>query len=368
MANTGLTIGIVGGGQLGRMMALAAKEMGFTVGVLDPTGNCPAAQVADWHVVAPYDDVAALREMADKADVLTYEFENVDADALDVISAAISLPQGTDLLRITQDRRSEKRFLTDVGIPVAPYEVVDAGGDVSAAAAKVGFPCVLKTARGGYDGKGQIVLRSSRDVPAAQDLANRADCVLESFVTFTSEMSVIVVGDGEGRTRTFPGVGNEHRNNILHRSMIPAPVEEVTAQAADALARIIASELGLVGALAIEMFCLPGGGVVVNELAPRPHNSGHVTIEACDFNQFDMHIRAVVGWPLPKPRLLSPAIMVNLLGEHMSAVPTLIDDHPEWHFHLYGKATSKVGRKMGHVTILGDPAANDREVQATNVW
>lgn len=368
MATVGSTIGIIGGGQLGRMMTLAAKEMGFTVAVLDPTDNCPAAQVADWHVVAPYDDVAALQELAQKADVLTYEFENVDADALDAVAASTSVPQGTELLRITQDRRAEKRFLTDAGIPVAPYVIVDSGGDVAAAVTQVGFPCVLKTARGGYDGKGQVVLRSAADVADAQALAGQVDCVLESFVTFTGEMSVIVVADREGHVRSFPAVGNEHRDNILHRSTVPAPVGEETAQAADALAHTIARDLGLVGALAIEMFYLPGGGVVVNELAPRPHNSGHVTIEACDFSQFDMHIRAVADWPLPSPRLLSPAIMVNLLGEHMGAVAALIDGHPDWHFHLYGKAGSQVGRKMGHITILGDPAVTLAEVEAAKVW
>ena len=368
MLAIGATIGIIGGGQLGRMMAFAAKEMGFTVAVLDPTSNCPAAQVADWHVVAPYDDVAALQELAQKADVLTYEFENVDADALDAISDSSSLPQGTELLRVTQDRRAEKQFLTETGIPVAPYEVLAIGDDVGEAITKVGFPCVLKTARGGYDGKGQLVLRGEGDLSAAQELADRVDCVLESFVTFTSEMSVIVVADRKGNIRSFPAVRNEHRDNILHLSTIPAPVGQGTARSADALAHTIAAKLGLVGALAIEMFCLPSGGVVVNELAPRPHNSGHVTIEACDFSQFDMHVRAVTGWPLPMPHLLSSAIMVNLLGEHMGAVAELIEKHPQWHFHLYGKADSQVGRKMGHVTILGDPTAARAEVDATKVW
>ncbi len=363
MLDIGSTIGIIGGGQLGRMMAAAAKQMGFDVAVLDPTPNCPAAQVSDFHIEAGYDDVAALAELAAMADVLTYEFENVDADALDKISGA-TLPQGTDLLRTTQDRRAEKQFLTDAGVPVAPYLVVNRGDDVTKAARTLGYPCVLKTARGGYDGKGQVVLRGEGDLQRATALANQADCVLEALVPFESELSVLVVANEDGQVRVFPPIHNEHRNNILHVSTIPAQVPEASARKAEDVAREIAKRLGLVGVLAIEMFYLPNGEVVVNELAPRPHNSGHATIEACDFSQFDMHIRAVAGWPLPQPALLSPAVMLNLLGEDMGDVMGLVKHHPDFHLHVYGKKDAKVGRKMGHVTALGEPAATREALTA----
>ncbi len=363
MLEIGSTIGIIGGGQLGRMMAMAAKQMGFDTAVLDPTPNCPAAQVSDVHIEADYDNVAALGELAAISDVLTYEFENVDADALDQITNA-TLPQGTDLLRTTQDRRAEKQFLTNTHVPVAPYVVLNRGEDVGQAARTLGYPCVLKTARGGYDGKGQVVLWGEDDLARAGNLVDQADCVLEAFVPFDSELSVLVVANEGGDVRVFPPVHNEHRDNILHLSTIPAEVPEGSARKAEEVARAIAKALDLVGVLAIEMFYLPDGEVIVNELAPRPHNSGHATIEACDFSQFDMHIRAVAGWPLPQPTLLSPAVMLNLLGEDMENVMGLVRDHPDLHLHLYGKKDAKVGRKMGHVTALGEPAATRDAVSA----
>ena len=363
----GSKIGIVGGGQLGQMIALSAREMGFQVGVLDPDPHCPTAPIADKHVVASYDDSAALDELAGWADVLTYEFENVDADALDSVAHLVPIPQGTKLLRTSQDRRAEKEFFTSIGVPVARWEKVEGGADLEQAVSHIGYPCVLKSARGGYDGKGQVVLRSPADLPEAEALADRQPCVLEELVEFESEISAIVSG-GSGSFVVFPLVQNEHRSGILHQSVMPAPVADATAKAATDIARKIATELDLAGTLAIEMFVCKEGGVLVNEMAPRPHNSGHATIEACDFSQFDLHVRGICGWPLPQPRLLEPAVMVNVLGEHLEGATRFALDDPQWHFHLYGKQEVRDGRKTGHLTALGAPDARISQTEGSGVW
>ncbi|MCI1935707.1 MAG: 5-(carboxyamino)imidazole ribonucleotide synthase [Bifidobacteriaceae bacterium] len=366
----GSVIGIVGGGQLGRMMALSAKYMGFRIGVLDPTPDCPAAQVADFQVTADYDDRSAIAELAQRSEVLTYEFENVDADALDLVADTVAIPQGTDLLRVTQDRIHEKTFINQHGIGTAPWRAVNSLPELRSALEEIGYPAVLKTDTGGYDGHGQVVLRSADDLARLESVSadDFPPSILEGFVDFAFEASILVSGNGSDYV-TFPIVRNIHKNNILHVSLAPAVISDETSRIATDLALRLADGFKLAGTLAIELFVLRDGSVLVNELAPRPHNSGHYTIEACSIDQFDAHIRGIAGWPLPQPRLLSPAIMVNVLGQHVPAVRAAIATHPTWNFHDYGKAEAKHNRKMGHITILGDdPESLADEAEATGIW
>ncbi len=368
----GSTIGIVGGGQLGRMMALSARYMGFRVGVLDPTPDCPTAQVADFQVTADYDDTAAIRELAEKSDVLTYEFENVNADAIDEVRSLASAPQGTDLLRVTQDRVNEKQFVNDHGTPTAPWKAVNSVDELEAALEEIGYPAVLKTRSGGYDGHGQSVLKSESDLDRvrAQAIAEGTfpASILEGFVDFAFEASILVAGNGVDYV-TFPIVRNEHRNNILHMTIAPAEVSDDVAEAARELALRLAQGFKLAGILAIELFVTESGEVIVNELAPRPHNSGHYTIEACSFDQFDAHVRGICGWPLEQPQLLKPAVMVNVLGQHVEPTRALIADHPEWNVHDYCKASVRHDRKMGHITVLTDDTTRTvADLEATGCW
>ena len=366
----GSTIGIVGGGQLGLMLAISAKEMGFKVGVLDPVTNCPAAQVADWYIQGTYDDTFALEELARRTDVITYEFENVSVEALNAISSISFIPQGTDLLAITQDRLLEKSFLETNNIVIAPYATIVSPTDIQDAIDGIGYPCVLKTTRGGYDGKGQYVLKSRADLAPAMDLLREGTCVLEAWIPFEKEISILVAGNGQGDYSTFPVVENIHRNNILHETIAPAAIADEVVEEAERIARVIAEGMSLSGVLCIEMFLTKTGGLYVNELAPRPHNSGHYSIEACSMSQFDAHIRGICGWPLSKKvRLLSEAVMVNVLGEQLLESYHLIDKKPDWQFHFYGKAQAKKGRKMGHITIVTEDIQQTLdEIKKTNIW
>ncbi|EOD6225615.1 5-(carboxyamino)imidazole ribonucleotide synthase [Enterococcus hirae] len=366
----GSTIGIVGGGQLGLMMAISAKEMGFKVRVLDPVTNCPAAQVADWYIQGTYDDTFALEELARRTDVITYEFENVSVEALNAISSMSFIPQGTDLLAITQDRLLEKSFLETNNIVIAPYATIVSPTDIQDAIDGIGYPCVLKTTRGGYDGKGQYVLKSRADLAPAMDLLREGTCVLEAWIPFEKEISILVAGNGQGDYSTFPVVENIHRNNILHETIAPAAIADEVVEEAERIARVIAEGMSLSGVLCIEMFLTKTGGLYVNELAPRPHNSGHYSIEACSMSQFDAHIRGICGWPLSKKvRLLSEAVMVNVLGEQLLESYHLIDKKPDWQFHFYGKAQAKKGRKMGHITIVTEDIQQTLdEIKKTNIW
>ena len=364
----GSTIGIVGGGQLGRMMALSAKYMGFRIGVLDPTPDCPTAQVGDFQIVADDDDKAAIRELAEKSDVLTYEFENVDADALDEVRGEVAVPQGTDLLRVTQNRIAEKTFINRHGIETAPWRAVNSRADLVAALGELGYPAVLKTCEGGYDGHGQIVLHGEDDLARVWPDDDFPPAILEGFVDFAFEASILVSGDGEHYV-TFPIVHNIHCNNILHLTIAPADVPASVEARAHELARTLAGGFELAGTLAIELFVTKDDRVIVNELAPRPHNSGHYTIEACSIDQFDAHIRGIAGWPIPQPKLLSPAVMVNVLGQHVAPTRALIGEHPEWNVHDYGKAAVKHDRKMGHITVLtDDTAATVKALESTGCW
>ncbi|MDR0615124.1 MAG: 5-(carboxyamino)imidazole ribonucleotide synthase [Lactobacillales bacterium] len=365
----GQTIGIIGGGQLGRMMAIAAKEMGFRIGVLDPVDDSPAAQIADFQIVANYDDKRALERLAKTCDVLTYEFENVDVDGLVAIQDKVSIPQGTDLLAITQDRLLEKAFLEEENIIIAPFATIVHPMEIQDAIKDIGYPCVLKTTRGGYDGKGQHVIVSVADIAPAMNLLRQGTCVLEALIPFVKELSIQVAGNGCGAYTVFPVVENIHRRNILHETIAPANVLDEVIEEARRFALVMAESLNLAGVLCVEMFLTKEGGIYVNELAPRPHNSGHYTIEACSMSQFTAHIRGIVGWPLPEVKLFSRAVMVNVLGEEYVETQALIPKKAEWNFHYYGKHEVKNGRKMGHITILTDDLSETlEEIYQTGVW
>lgn len=367
----GQTIGIIGGGQLGQMLTFAAKQAGFKVVILDPTPACPAAQAADEQIVAPYGDRDAIERLATQADVLTYEFENVDLAALEAVSDRVSIPQGTELLRITKDRIREKTFLRDSGLRTAAFAPVNSADELRQAVATIGLPAILKTCEGGYDGKGQVTLRTvaDLDLPVVREILVTGQCILEQMVAFTCECSVMVGRSVSGEVTVFPASENIHRNHILHESIVPARISPALRDEATQVARIIAAKLNLCGILGVEMFMGKDGHVYVNELAPRPHNSGHYSIEACDFSQFAVHNRAICDWPMPEVHLLQPVVMVNVLGQHVEGVRRLIATKPQWHFHDYGKAEVRRDRKMGHVTVLTDDvAATLAEIDATGVW
>lgn len=365
----GQTIGIIGGGQLGQMLALDAKQTGMKVIILDPTPNCPAGQCADEQIVAPYEDVAAIEELAAKSDVLTYEFENVDLQALKKVATTAYVPQGTHLLYTTKHRLREKTFLKEAGCQTAPFVAVKNEADLQAGVAQLGYPCVLKTCQGGYDGHGQVVLHSAADLPQCQGIVATGDAILEGWVNFALECSVMVARNENGEVTTFPVAENIHRHEILHLSIVPARISDAVAAKAEAAAKRIATALDLRGILGVEFFVGTDGEIYVNELAPRPHNSGHYSIEACNFSQFAIHNRAICNWPLPKIELLKPVVMVNVLGQHVQPLRAQLTDHPDWYFHDYGKAASRVDRKMGHVTILTDDIdATLAEVAASKIW
>lgn len=349
------TIGILGGGQLGRMMAIAAKEMGYRTAVMEPAEDSPCAQVSDHEVIAGYADRHGAGELAKVSDVLTFEFENIDGDTAEHLASSMYLPQGSNLLQITQDRKKEKTAIENEGVPVAPWAAIASKADLDQAVSRIGLPAVLKTTRGGYDGKGQAVLRETADTERAwNDLEGKGPFVLEAFVPFDTEISVIVTRGTNGDMTTFPVAENIHVNNILHQSIVPARVPQDVQAKAEDLARTLAEKLDMIGTLAVEMFVTKEGGLYVNELAPRPHNSGHYTINACNVSQFAQHIRAICGLPLTEPELLKPVVMVNLLGEHMDGALTQMPLRAEAHWHLYGKHEARPGRKMGHVNILTD--------------
>lgn len=365
----GQTIGIIGGGQLGRMMALAARESGFKIAVLEPTMDSPCGQIADIRIVANYDDEAALEELAEVSDVITFEFENIDYEGLKRLSQLANVPQGAELVRITQDRIIEKASLVAAGVQVSPYIVAHSYQDLVTKVSEVGYPCVVKTARGGYDGKGQQTLKSEKDLHQAEHLFEHSSCVAEAFVPFIKEISVIVQRNAGGETYCQPIGENIHVNHILHETIVPARIEATTAQKAERAAMQIANSLNLVGTLAVEMFVLEDGEILINELAPRPHNSGHYSIEACNISQFHQHIRAICGWPLRQPKLWASSIMVNVLGQHVMPLTNAITKYPHWSIHFYGKAEAKEIRKMGHVTIMTDDIdATLHEIDASGIW
>lgn len=346
-------IGIVGGGQLARMSGLAARAMGYRVVVADPDPECPASVIADSVVTGALRDPLAVLPLASQVDVITYEFENINPVVLDELAGERPVHPAPAVLRVTQDRILEKSNLNRLGIPTAPWRPVKTVEDLTAAIEAIGLPAVLKTVRDGYDGKGQFVLRSDEDILAAWEALGGKSLILEGWVPFVCELSVIVAQTESGAVRAFPPAENIHEQNILAYSIVPARVSEETRAKAQEMAVRIAEGLDSLGLLAVELFCLADGSLLVNELAPRPHNSGHWTQDACATSQFEQHIRAVCDLPLGATDLLSPVVMVNIMGEDYPLHLDVALADPGVKLHLYGKAEPRPGRKMGHLNVLG---------------
>lgn len=349
------TIGIIGGGQLGRMMALAAKPMGYRVGILDPTPDSPAGQVADFQITAEYNDATALAKLADESDVITYEFENVDQNALSQQSN-VRIPQGIALLDITSNRIQEKTFIRDEAqVPVADFVEIKTPADLEKAILSMGTPLILKTTSGGYDGHGQWDINDIADLAEMKKHWPNAQLIVEKKIRFTREVSVMVTRSANGDITTWPIAENNHQHHILKTSLAPANISHQLAQEIEDIATKIATALSLRGVLGVELFINESTEEIwVNELAPRPHNSGHYSIEATTISQFEGHIRSIVGLPIPQIECFKPALMLNLLGDELIQARQALANHPEWHFHDYGKAVVKQHRKMGHITVLGE--------------
>ncbi len=345
-------IGIVGGGQLGRMSAMAAAGLGYRCHILTPESDSPASQVAARTFEGDYEDSDLLRVFAQSVDVITFEFENVSAEGLDLLASIRPVRPGPAILRISQDRVVEKTFLNEAGIATAAWVAVRNEAGLHGAVSRLGLPAVLKTARGGYDGKGQAVLRNLSALhPAWQELGDEP-LVLERLVAFEREISVVVARGLDGAAVAFDPVENRHRDGILDVTIAPAPLSSDRSAAAVAIALRVAAALDLVGLLAVEMFVCVDGAILVNEIAPRPHNSGHWTIEACLASQFELHVRAIAGLQLPPALRHSDAVMKNIVGPDEMAKWPVIVATPGLAPHLYGKAEARPGRKMGHVTRL----------------
>ena len=344
----GSTIGILGGGQLGRMLAVAASRLGLKAHIFEPGANPPAGDVAAAVTTAPYEDAGAIRAFAQSVDIVTYEFENVPTSALDLIEAEAPIHPNRRALAVSQDRADEKTFLQGLSIPIAPWAPIDDPGDLEKAIGQIGTPSILKTRRFGYDGKGQARLTSPDDAAAAWQSVAAAPSVLEGFVDFQREVSVIIARNQDGEVVAFDPGENVHRDGILYTTTVNSAAAKGIRSDAVLIAAKIVNALDYVGVMGVEMFVTPQG-LLVNEIAPRVHNSGHWTIEACVIDQFQQHIRAVAGWPLGDGSRHSDAVMTNLIGSEADDWRALAR---EGGLHLYGKAESRPGRKMGHVTRL----------------
>jgi 5-(carboxyamino)imidazole ribonucleotide synthase len=369
----GAWLGLLGGGQLGRMFCMAAQSLGYRVAVLDPAADGPAASVADRHVHADYLDPAGLARLAGIAAAATTEFENVPAAALEYLARSARVCPRADSVAIAQDRIREKNFLAAHGFGVAPFTVLETAADAARVDPAL-VPGIVKSARLGYDGKGQIRVRAAADVAGAFAAMGGVPCVLERFVDLACEVSVIVARDEHGAATTWPVAENRHRDGILDVSIVPARVDAALAERARAIALAVATKLEYRGVLCVELFVTADGELLVNEMAPRPHNSGHYTIDACVTSQFEQQARVLAGLPLGDTRQHEPAVMVNLLGDAWfpgaeSATPREPDwarvlRHPQAKLHLYGKAEARRGRKMGHVTCLAPTLAEALAVAA----
>ncbi|MDO5756182.1 MAG: 5-(carboxyamino)imidazole ribonucleotide synthase [Rhodobacterales bacterium] len=351
---TGATIGILGGGQLGRMLSVAASRLGFRTCIFEPGADCPASHVANRHIAAPFEDERALRDFAAACDVITFEFENIPTSALDILEQLRPVHPNRMALRISQDRLVEKAFLNDLGLQTAPYAAVDDEVDIAEAMGEIGLPAILKTRRFGYDGKGQMRLHTSGDAEGALAGLNGVPGIYEGFVAFSHEVSVIAARNAAGDVSAFDPGQNVHEHGILRRTTIPARLTPAQRSDAVLLAAKILNKLNYVGVIGVELFVIPAG-LIVNEIAPRVHNSGHWTQNGCTVDQFEQHIRAVAGWPLGDGKRHSNVVMENLIGDDMDRVADLARDGA-CALHLYGKAEVKPGRKMGHVNRVTGPA------------
>ncbi|MEW6244171.1 MAG: 5-(carboxyamino)imidazole ribonucleotide synthase [Bacillota bacterium] len=361
----GSAIGILGGGQLGRMTAIEGRKMGYRIFCLDPTPGCPCSQVADGQIVAGLDDVEAAVRLAKRVDVMIYEFENIDVRVVEELEKHYHLPQKSRPLAVAQNRILEKQQLRQGGFPVAQFFRVTNPEELTAGLAEIGYPGVLKTVKGGYDGKGQLVINNPQELNKACELVSAGDneWILEKMISFTCEISVIVARTGTGEMAVYPVAENIHRENILHMTVVPARISPQEEASAIEIAREVANFLQIVGVLAVEFFVTPQG-LVVNEIAPRPHNSGHYTLDACYTSQFEQLIRAVCGLPLGSTQLMTPAVMINILGRDLPRVLALLPGFPgHVKIHLYGKVGNPAPkRKMGHLLIK---AGGSQEIDET---
>ncbi len=378
------TIGILGSGQLGRMLALAARPFGYRIHVLSPEANSPTGQVADREFVAAYDDLDAVREFAHSVDVMTYEFENVPLTTAEACAAIVPLRPGAEALRVAQNRLREKRFFADNGLPTAPFAAVHSLEDLEAGLAEIGCPAVLKTAVSGYDGKGQVKLNRPDKAADAWQAVGAVDCILEGWIEFEREVSIVAARDVDGRIAHYNLIENAHHNHILDVSVAPADVPPQVLAQAETMVQTVLTALDVVGVLCVEFFLCRDGQLLLNEIAPRPHNSGHLTIEACVTSQFEQQLRTICGLPVGDTSYLRPAAMANLLGDlwdfrrkgakeqkgqreksvrNLRQSAQSADKSPDWtavladpclKLHLYGKETARPGRKMGHMTALAD--------------
>jgi 5-(carboxyamino)imidazole ribonucleotide synthase len=365
----GATVGVLGSGQLGRMFAIAARRMGYRVHTFSPEDDTPTGQVADREIQGAYDDLDAVRAFARGVDVVTFEFENVSSLAAEAAAEHAPVRPAGSVLHTTQNRLREKGFLAGAGFPVAPFAAVRSAGELRQALAGLGTPAVLKTAGWGYDGKGQVKITAPEEADAAWSALRTGEAVLEAFVDFECEVSVVAARGLDGSFAHFGVIANDHSRHILDISVAPAPMPPMTAETvheAVEIARGVLDGLGVVGVLCVELFLTRDGRLLVNELAPRPHNSGHLTFDACVTSQFEQQLRAICGLPLGATELLRPAAMANLLGDlWQNGEPDWIAAcrFPEVKLHLYGKATPRPGRKMGHLTALASFGESGEEAR-----
>ncbi|HVR47124.1 MAG TPA: 5-(carboxyamino)imidazole ribonucleotide synthase [Candidatus Binatia bacterium] len=360
------TIGVIGGGQLGRMFTLDAKRMGYHVITLDPQEHSPSGQVSDEQIVAAYGDLDAIEELGRRSDVITYEFENIDIASvrhLEALSHRVTPSSG--VLHVTQNRLREKRFVRDAGLDTTPFAPVLTAADLQAAAERVGFPAILKTAQGGYDGKGQWPAASPEEAEAALAAAGGAELIFERAVPLECELSVIATRNAHDEIVSYPVAENTHDRGILTMTVAPARVDARVAKRAEEAAAIVGRGLGIVGTYCLEFFLSTSGELLVNEIAPRPHNSGHYTIDVTPCSQYEQHVRAICDLPPSPPRLLANAVMRNVLGDgngdHLAGIPDLLRD-PSIVLHLYGKRHAVARRKMGHFTMLVDGPVDDAAI------
>ena len=362
------TIGMLGGGQLGRMFVTAAHNLGYKVVVLEPDVDSPAGMIADKHIVAAYDDAEAMATLAKSCDVITTEFENIPSQVLETLSASCPVHPSASAVEKAQDRSVEKEFILSCGLLPVPYGSITTYSEIAPAIEKIEFPAIMKTARFGYDGKGQIRVNSHEEVKEAYLTFNQQACVLEQMIDLKCEISVVLARNEAGESTIFPIAENIHVNGILHQSIVPARVEDHLLKSAEAAAKRIADKMEYIGVLAVELFVTQDDALLINEIAPRTHNSGHYTMDACVSSQFEQQVRAICGLPFADTSLLSPVVMTNMLGDLwdlslkepvLNYLPILSSDHSK--LHLYGKREARQGRKMGHFNTL---AATNELAQA----
>lgn len=348
----GATIGIIGGGQLGKMIAQSALRMGYKIAVLDPSADAPAVATSHHFINAEFGDLEALKSLCAMSDVITYEFENINAEILHTLVDDYHVPQGAETVLTLQNRKTEKEAIKNSGAEIVPYEKVESLDTIRTFMDQYGAPVIVKTATGGYDGKGQYLIEWASDLDTLEIPLDETEFVVEKYITLEREVSLTIARSVSGQVVYFPLQENMHKDQILYRTIVPSRAD-YTEQAQKEAAKIMET-LHFVGAFTIEFFVAKDGSLYVNEIAPRPHNSGHYSIEACNISQFDAHVLAILDHPIPEVYLLQSAVMMNLLGDDLDRLDDELFAHPEWNVHVYGKSARKPARKMGHVTVLTD--------------